>query len=59
MGLYLVLLLMQIAMMITPDCLGDAGSFPSLELENLREAVDLEARIGNKMITSLAHLMII
>ena len=59
MGHYLVLLLTQIAMLITPGCLGDAGSFPSLELENLREAVDLEARSGKERITDLVNLMII
>ena len=59
MGHYLVLLLMQIAMLITPGCLGDTGSFPSLALENLKGAVDLEARSGKERITDLVNLMII
>ena len=53
MGHYLVLLLMQIAMLITPGCLGDTGSFPSLALENLKGTVDLEARSGKERITAL------
>ena len=59
MGHYLVLLLMQIAILETPGCLGDTGSFPSLELENLKGVVDLEARSGKAMIAALVHLMII
>ena len=55
MGQYLVLLLMQIGMLIIPGCLGETGSLHTLELENLKGAVDLAARSGkekNNSITS-------
>ena len=52
---YLALLLMQIAWLITPGCLGESGSIASLELENLN---DLEARSGKETKIPLVHLIL-
>ena len=44
MGHHLVLLLMQATLLIAPGCLGNTPIFPSIDLEDTKEAVELEDR---------------